>query len=378
MLTDKKIVLVFWMAFLLLGITGYMGEKALADSRQGEPTLSVSQVLRKVKVPSLTPIPNEAELIFRSQRGGRRSPDGQYNYELWASDAEGKHLTQITHNGYFYAHFDVSPNRRYIAAMRMTRGDTNHNGRIEERDRKTLWILDLEAKEEWPLLEEYDSGLGGVVWSPDGKYIYLSVMFGSGTDICRVRPDGSGLENITKNLYKSPGFSRFKWVSDVGISRDGQWLAFLYQTTKAGPSVIAVCYTDGTQARMVTDGGGLNSKHAGGEWGRGDFDPEFSLDGRHICFQRATDMALSSFNVSSHDIMAINIEDGRLTRLSPAGNRAVHGVCHWSEDNRIVFSEWNETDRFAGPVVVNPDGSNYHRIQGTSGGAWVRWLWKVK
>jgi Tol biopolymer transport system component len=368
---------VLLLSFLLSGNTCQMKAKTTADFGQENQTSSPINVLKKEKVSSLASIPNEAEIIFRSQRGGRRSPGGQYNYELWVSDAEGKHLTQITHNGYFYAHFDASPDRRCIAAMRMTHGDTNHNSRIEERDRKTLWVLDLEKREEWPLLEQYDSGLGGVVWSPDGKYIYLSVMLGSLPDICRIRPDGTGLENITKNLYKSPDFSRLNWVSDVGISRDGQWLAFLYQTTKSGPSVIAICRADGTQARVVTDGGGPNSKHAGGVWGRGDFDPEFSPDAKRICFQRATNAALSSFNVSSHDIMVVNIDDGKLTRLSPAGNKAIHGISHWSEDNRIVFSEWNEAGLFTGPVVVNPDGSNYHRIQGTSRGGWVRWLWKA-
>jgi hypothetical protein len=128
-----------------------------ADNGPGDKTSPSKHALNKQSVPSLTPIPREAEIIFRSQRGGARSPSGEVNDELWISDAEGKHLTQITHNGYFYAHFDASPDRRYIAAMRITHGDTNYNERIDEMDRKTLWVLDLEAKEEWPLLEDYDS-----------------------------------------------------------------------------------------------------------------------------------------------------------------------------------------------------------------------------
>ncbi|MBW2063180.1 MAG: hypothetical protein JRI95_16680 [Deltaproteobacteria bacterium] len=68
-----------------------------------------------------------------------------------------------------------------------------------------------------------------------------------------------------------------------------------------------------------------------------------------------------------------------LKRLSPENNPAVHGISDWSEDNRIVFSEWNGDDRYVGPVVVNADGSHYHRLTSLPfGGSHVRWIPVVK
>jgi hypothetical protein len=33
---------------------------------------------------------------------------------------------------------------------------------------------------------------------------------------------------------------------------------------------------------------------------------------------------------------------------------------------------------FAGPAIVNPDGSNYHRLDKANGASWVRWIPPVK
>jgi hypothetical protein len=50
------------------------------------------------------------------------------------------------------------------------------------------------------------------------------------------------------------------------------------------------------------------------------------------------------------------------------------GISDWSRDGRIVFSEWNRQEGWSGPVLVNPDGTNYHRIEKLKGCAWVRWI----
>lgn len=322
----------------------------------------------------LTPIPDSAELIFSKPVPGLRTSNGFVSNELHVADSNGEGITRITHSGRLYNHFAVSPNRKMIAAIRFA-GDTNKNGKIEERDWKTLWVLDLDNGKEWPLLSKYNAGWGGVDWSPDGRYIYLSVMIDGQTDVYRLRPDGSDVKNITKNLnrllgVRAPG----KWVSDVSVSNDGELIAFLYTVSKKDPNRIAVSRVDGSQAWLVTDGGGKDSKHAGGVWGPGDYDPEFSPDGRYLTFQRATDALLLPGNVSSHDAMRIKSDGTELRRLSPPGNKAIHAIPDWSDDDRIVFTEWSSIDRYIGPVIVHADGSNYHRVTSLEGGTWVRWI----
>ena len=322
----------------------------------------------------LAPIPVSAELIFSKKTLGERTDEGFLVNELYVADANWDGVTQITRGRHLYNHFAVSPDRRRIAAIRFA-GDTNKDGRVNDRDWKTLWVLDLGTGSEWPLLRRYNAGWGGVDWSPDGRFIYLSVMVKGKTDIYRIRPNGQGLENMTRNLNALLGVSKWgKWVSDVSVSFDGEMITFLYSNSSEDPNRIAVARVDGTQAWIVTDGGGPDSTHAGGQWGPGDYDPEFSPDGRSLCFQRATDAALLPGNVSSHDIMTTRIDGNGLARLSPPANQAVHGICDWSVDDRIVFTEWSSLDGYVGPVVVDPDGSDYRRLRKLWRGEWVRWI----
>jgi hypothetical protein len=107
--------------------------------------------IQPVAVPSLIAIPDSAELICYSTRAGEKSEFGQLSNELYACAPDGLTLTRITHHRKLYNHFAVSPDRKMIAAGRMDHGDTNGNGRIEERDRKTLVVLDLEHRRCGPL-----------------------------------------------------------------------------------------------------------------------------------------------------------------------------------------------------------------------------------
>ena len=357
--------------------------QALAGARKAEVSGDRS-VAGRTTVDSLVPIPKDAELILAAPWARTRSKFGFPANELYAVDVEGKKRTQITHNGYHYNHFAVSPDRKMIAAIRYSDGDTNKSKSIDFRDKKTLWIIDLAKKQEWPLMPEEDAGWGGVVWSPDNQFVYLSVFKDSATDVFRIRPDGSGLKNITRGIEKAlaPDFPR-KRVTDVGISPDGEWIVFVYSAQKArkrgkkssSVSRIAMCRVDGTDAKFVTDGGGIKPL-SHGPWGPGDFDPEFSPDGKRILFGRATAAGVNfKSKIPSHDIMTVKTDGNGAKRLSPAGNTGVHGIAHWSHDNRIVFSEWNQADNFLGLVLVDADGKNCRRLKKLPKGAsHVRWI----
>ncbi len=345
------------------------------------------------KVDSLTSIPDDAEIIFSAmweqndndtvssaRWKDAKAVSSNTTNELYVMDSNGENITRITYNGKYYNHFAVSPNRRMIAAIRFSYGDTNGNGTIDWADQKVLWIMDLENREEWPLFPWLNAGWGGVDWSPDGNYVYLSIIKDAKSDIYKVRIDGREMINITENLQQNLGDPETgKWVSDVSVSFDGEWLAMLYGGNPADasdnkPNIIVICRIDGTEARKVTDGGEFIEGNFD-TWGRGDFDPEFSPDGQYIVFQRATNTGLNFGWMTSHDIFTIKIDGTELKKLSPDGNTGGHGVADWSWDNRIIFSEWNEADNYIGPVMVNPDGTNYHRLTDVpSGATFVRWI----
>lgn len=73
----------------------------------------------------------------------------------------------------------------------------------------------------WPrLLTPFEDQVGGVVWSPDGTWLAVSVAPGGGLNqqIYLLHPDGSGLVRITE------GGRDNNWLG--GWSRDGRYLAF--------------------------------------------------------------------------------------------------------------------------------------------------------
>jgi Tol biopolymer transport system component len=363
-------------AFREHGVILATTELGLAAARAGELP---EPVLKKRQVRSLKPIPDSARIILSAPWAGTKSAEGFPINELYVMDVRGENIVQITCNGHLHNHFAVSPDRKMIAAIRFT-GDTNRDGRINFLDRKTLWIIDLKSTEEWMLLSQWDAGWGGVDWSPDGRYLYLSILMNNESDIYRIRPDGTDLRNITSGIERALGSEkRGKWCSDVSISFDGEWIAFLYSPRVGeGPfsfrkkNVIAICRVDGRDPRIITDGGSLPPGMYG-PWGAGDFDPEFSPDGQYITFQRVTNRRMN-WGIASHDIMVVRIDGSGLRCLSPENNGGIHGIPDWSADGRIVFSEWNQEDGYIGPVIVNADGSNYHRIVKARGGSWARFI----
>jgi Tol biopolymer transport system component len=323
-----------------------------------------------------TPFPPGAEIIGAASFGDSKRSDGNAPRELFVLDSNGEHITQVTHAGDMYNHFAVSPDRKMIAGVRLA-GDTNGNGSVDFADKKTLWILELATGKEWALVPDWDAGWGGVDWSPDSRFVYFSVLRNGVSDIYRISYDGQDLKNITSGINLELPFAAEKkgirWVSDTGVSPDGEWICFHYTWSGVNKGVIGICRTDGTQARIVTDGGPMKPGKVG-PWGAGDFDPEFSPDGTHIVFERTTDTATNFLGMASGDVMTVNVDGTDLKNLSPAGNTSTLGIPDWSQDNRILFSDWSKRDMWQGPGIVNADGSGFHRLEKARNIAWVRWI----
>ena len=363
---------------VLVGLSSAFVQPAMGEEKMTNATKD----LKKTKVDSLTPIPDWASLIVAATWAGTKSSHGFPSNELYAVDDTGTKVIQITHSAKLYNHFAVSPDRQKILAVRYDAGDSNHDGRVDARDFKTVWIIDLANKEEWPLEPKYNSGWGGVDWFPDSRTVAFAMLKGKNIDIHSIHIDGAGLTNLTEGVEMKLGADKpGKWVSDVGVSPDGKWITFLY-TPWIGPgpfnfkkkSVIAIMKVDRSEARIVTDGGSLPAGQYG-MWGAGDFDPEFGPDSKSISFQRATDKGANYGGTHSMDVYVVNTDGTGLKRLSPEDNTGTHGISDWSEDNRIVFSEWNRKDTYVGPVMVRPDGSDYHRLADLKFGAsHVRWI----
>jgi Tol biopolymer transport system component len=66
-----------------------------------------------------------------------------------------------------------------------------------------------------------------VEWSPDGNRLAFETEFhlGNGPDLYLVRPDGSGLRNLTNNPTITP--KRFEGSSDPAWAPDGSRILFI-------------------------------------------------------------------------------------------------------------------------------------------------------
>lgn len=291
-----------------------------------------------------SPIPADARLIFSSTRAGEKDQWGMGINALYAASLDGK-VTRLTNSRFFHNHFAVAPNRRWIATNRYSRGDSNKDGQyFPLNDYKELWVVDTRTGKERRIVPEIDAGWGGLAWSPDSKWIYFSSPSGKQImDLRRVNIETSKVEVLTGGLNRLLGFDApQKFVSDLDVSADGQWIVFLYTDPaavtgqKPGSPRIAVMRVDGTAAHIVTDGGPLPPQKRG-VWSVGDFDPAFSPDGRQITFARVTDVGMVSKTLSTWEINVVNTDGTGLKSISPPRDLSAEFIPGWS-DQGIVFT----------------------------------------
>ena len=328
----------------------------------------------------VNPIPADAQIIFVSTRDKEKDPWGMAANALYAGTLDGK-VTRITLSKYNHNHFVVSPDRRYIATNRYSRGDSNKDGKyFPLNDYKELWLVDTVAGTERRLVPEIDAGWGGLAWSPDSKWIYFSSPTpGVGMDLRRVNIESQKVEVVTAGVNKLLGAQgERKFVSDVGASADGKSLVFLYSPPAAsqGGNIktrIAVMKLDGSEAHFVTDGGPLTPQRRGA-WGVGDYDPEFSPDGKSISFARVTDAGMVSPTLSTFDIMTVGVDGSNLRSISPPHNTAAEFIPGWGDNGKLIFTRLDPAARTMAPVVYDPATGKRTPISVGGEGSHVQWI----
>jgi len=105
-----------------------------------------------------------------------------------------------------------------------------------------LFVAGLDGKPK----EIVGEGIGGVTarWSPDGRWIAFTSKFRTGAQIWKVRPDGTGLEQLT---FPASGFS----VMPVW-SPDGADMLFQRQRVDAGEVTLWTMRADGSDPRQLS------------------------------------------------------------------------------------------------------------------------------
>ena len=175
-------------------------------------------------------IPENAQIVFYSQRDRNLcnvAGVNIYSNEIYTMDTLGNQLTRITFDNFFNNHIAVSFDKEKIASVRIIE-DSNGDGNLSFSDTKSLWIIDLVNNDQWRIDNGFDAGWGGVDWDPDNEHVYTSVSnhHDNKVDIYKINIFTGEMINITENIDSQLGITHGKFVSDVSISNDGEWIVF--------------------------------------------------------------------------------------------------------------------------------------------------------
>ena len=168
-----------------------------------------------------------------------------------------------------------------------------------------------------------------------------------GTDLWSMRPDGTGLRQLTKDCFDSQPV----W------SADGSKLAFV--TTQDGDPEIATMQADGSGVIGLTPTGAPG------------LDPSWSPDGSKLAFTEVDDTGARS-------IYVIDADGGNLTRVLTSGPgdpswAPIVGTPAWSPDGtRIAFAAYSGVP-FTYDIDIytaSPDGTDVRRLAAGVNPAW--------
>ena len=127
---------------------------------------------------------------------------------------EGGEPQQVTEKTPSYWH-GWAPNNREVVYVAQ-----------RDTDNYDIYKASIKGGEETKLTDNKGSHADGPEYSPDGKYIYYNASTTGTMQLWRMKPDGSGKEQITFDQYND-------WFPH--ISPDGKWIAFISFPTHIDP-----------------------------------------------------------------------------------------------------------------------------------------------
>ncbi len=268
-------------------------------------------------------LPETADILFVSNRdtNSRRA-------EIYATDIDTGDVTRLTFTEEHHFILGIDRSRRYIVASRAEK-DTDPPSGLGNEDRRALWVIDLETKEEVRLTDPRHHAEGDS-FSPDGEWIvFLMRLSGEDqSDIYKVRRDGSELTRLTHTLNAVEG--------DPAWSHNGKEIAFVYLDAQTQRFVLKTMDTNGGTIQTVYDGEGVSTP----AFPPGCYDPSWSPDDQWLVFEKAVSSAGENWGGGIWHIFRVKRDGTGLTDLSLAGghtDRAEYLPSYSPDGQSIVF-----------------------------------------
>ena len=120
---------------------------------------------------------------------------------------------------------------------------------------RQIWIADADGGNTSPLTSFSDGIAGSPKWSPDGQFIVFDARYEGNTDIYTVPAEGGSVKRLTDNPAEDhvPSWSRDNWI--------------YFGSSRTGGSQIFRMRPDGTSVQQVThDGGYYGEVSSDGKW----------------------------------------------------------------------------------------------------------------
>lgn len=265
-----------------------------------------------------------------SNRHGTNGVEGFPNTEVYTQDLDGTDATRITNNGYGHVHTAVNPvDRNQLVVARYDEDWNNDSSFDEVVDPQVLWVLDTTTGKEWQLLPTFSpSGLGGVDWTPDGRWIVFGMDTGRHWWVYKIKPDGTGLTRLTNDADSATCYE-----SDIAVLNNGDEAIYRRGTRLSDGSCrnrgdlmkVSLASNPATAVAIwVPSVEGLSNG-----WAKGVFDPEPSPDDSKIVF---------TYNNTGFDTATINYNGTGLTTILDDADNG--GSCDTACKVRYV-PDWN-------------------------------------
>ncbi|MEK6772615.1 MAG: translocation protein TolB [Bdellovibrionota bacterium] len=253
--------------------------------------------------------------------------------EIYTMDWDGAHLEKVTDHKTISLSPAWAPDGRRIAY-------TSYVQRARTKMRNAdMFLYDVTAGTR--KLFSYRLGINsGASFSPDGKFVFLTISQGNSPDIYKIATDSDFVKKITNGPNSAMNV-------EPAVSPDGKQVAF--SSDRSGRPMIYVMDIDGSNIRRITFAGVFNSS------------PSWSSDGKKLAFAGQSGDNFDIFVVSTDGSNMI-----RLTTAKKANGRAANNEDpSFSPDGRFVMYTSNRSGKNQ-IFISTADGSEERRVTNDS------------